>query len=105
MPLILPMGFDDECFGRLGGSVVYTCKPEPGLRIAVWPGYDKGRARLNLYLDSTTGESLTHQRDRAMLGHDPIECDNDPLILQANILHLVELYKATLPTEVTNEEA
>lgn len=106
---ILPMGFDNERFDWQSRSahICYTCEPCPGLRVAMWPDISEhNQVLLNLYrADVASGGSLTHRDDRAIPAQEPISVENDPLILQARILHLVERYKATLPTEVTNEAA
>lgn len=102
------MGFENECHpdpGVRGRHVIYTCNPCPGVRIALWRDH-YNRVSFNLYCaDRTTDGILTHKEDRAIANQSPVTCEDDPLLIQANICHLVNLYKATLPTEVTNEEA
>lgn len=110
---ILPMGFDDEQFGGISTQELYSGVPYPGTRAVVWASVsdrDAGVCTLNLYFDppipgSCGSQGVSFARNRCIRGQEPIEIEYSPLALQANIFHLVELYRATLPTEVTTNEA
>lgn len=109
---VLPMGFDDETFDE-DMQQLYTGVPYPGTRVVVWANRaerENGVCALNLYFDPPIPRScgnygIAYAPNRCLRDQNPIAIEYSPLALQANILHLVERYKATLPTEVTNEEA
>ncbi len=95
---VAPMSFDNEQFplpGSGNGYVIYTCSPCPGARIALWMINDN-QVTFNLYRTNKTSYGmLTHKEDRAIASQGPVTCENDPLIIQANICHLVNLYSIT----------
>lgn len=109
----LRLGFEDERDGD-GINEIYSCCPFPKTRAVVWQSGDgraNNRVTLGLYFDPPIpgsigdyGDSIAFSPNRCLPWQVPIEIENEPLLVQLAICDLVERYKATLPSEVTNDE-